>query len=56
MKHTQCKWELLYINRWLKVPFQDSQGIKTIRNTGTPQGGVVSPLLANLFMHYAFDE
>ncbi len=56
MKHTQCKWELLYINRWLKVPFQNNQGVKTSRNSGTPQGGVISPLLANLFMHYAFDE
>ena len=54
-KHTQCKWELLYISRWLKVPFQNSQGELVNRNAGTPQGGVVSPLLANLFMHYAFD-
>ena len=55
-KHTQCKWELLYINRWLTAPFQNAQGEKKERNAGTPQGGVISPLLANLFMHYAFDE
>lgn len=54
-KHTQSKWELLYISRWLKAPFQNSQGELVRRNAGTPQGGVVSPLLANLFMHYAFD-
>lgn len=54
-KHTQSKWELLYIGRWLKAPFQNSKGELESRNSGTPQGGVVSPLLANLFMHYAFD-
>lgn len=54
-KHTQSKWALLYISRWLKAPFQNSQGELEERNAGTPQGGVVSPLLANLFMHYAFD-
>jgi len=56
MKHTQCKWELLYIDRWLEAPFQNRQGVQIRRNVGTPQGGVISPLLANLFMHYAFDE
>ena len=54
-KHTKSKWELLYINRWLKVPFQNRQGEQKSRNAGTPRGGVDSPLLANLFMHYAFD-
>jgi RNA-directed DNA polymerase len=55
-KHTESKWELLYINRWLKAPFQTDKDEQVIRMTGTPQGGVISPLLANLFMHYAFDS
>jgi RNA-directed DNA polymerase len=54
-KHTDCKWVLLYIERWLKAPFQKG-GILEERTKGTPQGGVVSPLLANLFMHYVFDK
>lgn len=54
-KHTDSKWEILYIERWLKAPFQDKTGAKIERNSGTPQGGVISPVLANLFMHYAFD-
>jgi len=54
-KHTDCKWLLLYVERWLKAPFQTQDGRKTERNTGTPQGGVISPVLANLFLHYAFD-
>ncbi len=54
-KHTDSKWEILYIERWLKAPFQDKTGTKIERNSGTPQGGVISPVLANLFMHYAFD-
>ncbi|MCK5758593.1 MAG: group II intron reverse transcriptase/maturase [Clostridiales bacterium] len=54
-KHTESKWELLYINRWLIAPFQTDKDEQVIRKTGTPQGGVISPLLANLFMHYAFD-
>ncbi len=54
-KHCQVEWILLYIDRWLKAPMQDGKyGIQE-RNCGTPQGGVVSPILANLFMHYAFD-
>jgi RNA-directed DNA polymerase len=54
-KHTDCKWILLYIERWLKAPFQ-KDGIVEERTKGTPQGGVISPLLANLFMHYVFDK
>ena len=54
-KHTDCKWILLYIERWLKAPFQ-KDGILEERTKGTPQGGVISPLLANLFMHYVFDK
>ena len=54
-KHTDSKWLLLYIERWLKAPFQMYDGRMIDRNTGTPQGGVISPVLANLFLHYAFD-
>jgi len=55
-KHTNCKWILLYIERWLKAPAQMADGTLVKRDKGTPQGGVASPLLANLFLHYAFDE
>jgi RNA-directed DNA polymerase len=55
-KHTDCKWVLLYIDRWLKAPVQLEDGNLTHRDKGTPQGGVISPLLANLFLHYAFDR
>jgi retron-type reverse transcriptase len=54
-KHTDCKWVLLYIERWLKAPAQLEDGSLLHRDKGTPQGGVISPLLANLFLHYAFD-
>src|SRR5690606_17520441 len=54
-KHTNCKWEVLYIKRWLTASMSDKMGNVTIRDKGTPQGGVISPLLANLFLHYAFD-
>ena len=47
---------LLYVERWLKAPLQDSEGEVVPRNVGTPQGGVISPLLANLFLHYAYDK
>jgi RNA-directed DNA polymerase len=53
--HTDCKWLLLYIERWLKAPFQKEDGQVIERRSGTPQGGVISPLLANLFLHYVFD-
>ncbi|TGN37623.1 group II intron reverse transcriptase/maturase [Paracoccus liaowanqingii] len=54
-KHCQEDWVLLYIDRWLKAPVQLPNGQLEERTRGTPQGGVVSPLLANLFLHYAFD-
>ncbi|POZ62041.1 reverse transcriptase domain-containing protein, partial [Chromobacterium alticapitis] len=54
-KHCQEPWVLLYVERWLKAPMQMADGTITERTCGTPQGGVVSPLLANLFLHYAFD-
>jgi len=54
-KHTDCPWVLLYIDRWLKAPVQMEDGSIVPRAAGTPQGGVVSPILANLFLHYAFD-
>jgi RNA-directed DNA polymerase len=55
-KHAREKWVVLYIERWLKAPAQDERGHLTARDKGTPQGGVISPLLANLFLHYAFDQ
>lgn len=54
-KHTECKWVRLYIERWLTAPLQQPDGNLVERTKGTPQGGVVSPVLANLFLHYAFD-
>jgi RNA-directed DNA polymerase len=54
-RHTDNPWVLLYIERWLQAPFQRADGTREAREAGTPQGGVVSPLLANLFLHYAFD-
>ena len=55
-KHTNSKWILLYIERWLKAPAQLANGSRIDREKGTPQGGVISPLLANIFLHHAFDE
>src|SRR5918912_684129 len=53
--HTDCAWMRLYIERWLKAPVRMEDGSVVPRTAGTPQGGVISPLLANLFLHYAFD-
>ena len=53
--HTQDNWVLLYIERWLRAEVQMPDGSLVQRERGTPQGGVVSPLLANLFLHYTFD-
>ena len=54
-RHTDCPWVLLYVERWLKASVQMEDGSIVTRKAGTPQGGVISPLLANLFLHYAFD-
>lgn len=54
-KHTNIKWVILYIERWLKASVQKSDGSIDERNCGTPQGGVISPVLSNLFLHYVFD-
>lgn len=54
-KHTECKWLRLYIERWLTASTVLPDGQIQERTMGTPQGGVISPLLANLFLHYAFD-
>jgi len=54
--HTTDKWVILYIERWLKASVQMPDGTLVISDKGTPQGGVISPLLANLFLHYAFDK
>ena len=55
-RHTNEQWIVLYIERWLKTPFKMQDGTIVERPAGTPQGGVISPVLANLFMHYVFDD
>jgi RNA-directed DNA polymerase len=54
-RHTTQRWVMLYVKRWLKAPLQHPDGQLEQRDRGTPQGSAISPLLANLFMHYAFD-
>ena len=54
-KHVSERWILLYIERWLKTPVKTPDGNLQESSQGTPQGGVVSPILANLYLHYAFD-
>src|ERR1700722_11903629 len=55
-KHTDNKWIILYIERWLKTPMQMPDGSLAEKTKGTMQGGVVSPVLSNLFLHYVFDS
>jgi RNA-directed DNA polymerase len=53
--HTNENWVLLYVERWLKAGVEQADGSIEARHKGTPQGGVISPLLANLYLHHAFD-
>jgi RNA-directed DNA polymerase len=53
---TDCRWVLLYVERWLAAPMKRPDGTLQERDKGTPQGSAISPVLANLFMHYAFDS
>ena len=53
--HTEIRWVHLYVDRWLRAPVEKPDGTREERTKGTPQGGVISPLMSNLFMHYAFD-
>ncbi len=55
-KHTDLPWVLLYVKRWLVAPLQREDGTIIARDRGTPQGSAISPVLANLFLHYAFDR
>jgi RNA-directed DNA polymerase len=55
-RYTDSRWIHLYVERWLKAPVQLEDGSVESRASGTPQGGVASPLLANIFLHLAFDS
>ena len=55
-KHFQKRWILLYIKRWIEVPYVKSNGERIERTMGVPQGSVIGPVLANLFLHYVFDK
>jgi RNA-directed DNA polymerase len=54
--HTDCRYTKLYLERWLKAPLEMANGELVERKCGTPQGGVVSPVLSNLYLHYTFDK
>jgi len=54
-RHTDQKWILLYVRRWLTAPLQRQDGTLAARDRGTPQGSSISPVLANLYLHYAMD-
>ncbi|MDP3510782.1 MAG: group II intron reverse transcriptase/maturase [Candidatus Melainabacteria bacterium] len=54
-RHTQERWIILYVERWLKAPMQSQDGTLVSRDKGSPQGSVISPLLSNIYLHYAFD-
>ena len=54
-RHTNLRWILLYVERWLKAPLQLEDGTLKARDRGSPQGSAISPVLANIFLHYALD-
>jgi RNA-directed DNA polymerase len=54
-RHSDQKWVVMYVERWLKAPMQKSDGTLVQRVKGTPQGSPISPVLANLFLHYGLD-
>ena len=54
--HSPERWMVFYIQRWLKAPIQHKDGKREVPQQGTTQGGVISPLLANLYLHYVFDK
>lgn len=54
--HQVPDWVMLYAKRWMEAPMIDRDGTVQVREKGTPQGGVISPLLANLFLHHGLDE
>jgi len=56
-RHVGEKWIKMYIRRWLEMPIQTKTGeLVEKQGKGTPQGGVISPLLSNLFLHYVLDK
>lgn len=55
-QHTEENWVLLYAERWLKAGVEQQDGSIIARTKGTPQGGVISPLFANIYLHHAFDK
>ena len=55
-RHTDQKWILMYVERWLKAPMQKADGELAHRTKGTPQGGPISPLIANVFLHVCHER
>lgn len=55
-KHEPPNWVIMYVERWLQAPIEHADGTQAMPNKGTPQGGVISPLLSNLYLHYTFDK